>query len=73
MGSVACAAVSPIVGTMVLGRELTPNEVYHSTFGCFLGPFGWLLADALVPPTAAPGPLPPPRRARLPAWRAGCN
>ena len=69
MGSVACAAVSPIVGTIVLGREMTLNEVYRSTFGCVLGPLGWLLADALVPPGAAPGPppgpppqKPPPRR-----------
>jgi subtilisin family serine protease len=51
IGSVGCAAVSPIIGTVILGRELTLNEAYRSTFGCFLGPAGWLLADALVPPT----------------------
>jgi subtilisin family serine protease len=51
IGSVGCAAVSPIIGTVILGRELTLNEAYRSTLGCFLGPVGWLLADALVPPT----------------------
>src|SRR5262245_21620380 len=51
IGSVGCAAVSPMIGTVILGRELTLNEAYRSTLGCFLGPIGWLLADALVPPT----------------------
>jgi subtilisin family serine protease len=36
---------------VILGRELTLNEAYRSTLGCVLGPVGWLLADALVPPT----------------------
>ena len=40
-----------MIGTVILGRELTLNEAYRSTLGCFLGPIGWLLADALVPPT----------------------
>jgi len=43
--------VSPMIATVILGRELTLNEAYRSTFGCFLGPIGWLLADALTPPT----------------------
>jgi subtilisin family serine protease len=51
IGSVGCAAVSPMIATVILGRELTLNEAYRSTLGCFLGPIGWLLADALVPPT----------------------
>ena len=51
MGSVGCAAATPIIATVILGRELTLNEAYRSTLGCFLGPIGWLLADALVPPT----------------------
>lgn len=51
MGSIACAAVSPMIGTAILGRELTLNEAYRTTFGCLLGPAGWLLADALVAPT----------------------
>jgi subtilisin family serine protease len=51
MGSVGCAAVSPMIATVILGRELTFNEAYRSVFGCFLGPIGWLLADAITPPT----------------------
>ncbi len=50
MGSVFCAAAAPIIGTIVLNREMTANEVYRSTLGCFLGPVGWLLANQLVPP-----------------------
>src|SRR6476659_6184173 len=53
IGSVGCAAVSPMIGTVILGRELTLNEACRSTLGCVLGPVGWLLADALVPPTIA--------------------
>ena len=71
IGSVGCAAISPMIGTVILGRELTLNEAYRSTFGCFLGPIGWLLADALVPPTVTtqiqirtqtPPSKPPPRQ-----------
>jgi subtilisin family serine protease len=51
MGSVACAAVSPMIATVVLGRELTLSEAYHTTLGCMLGPVGWLLVDAMFPPT----------------------
>lgn len=61
MGGVFCAAASPIVGTIVLGREMTQSEVWRSTFGCFLGPAGWLLADLIVPPNVA---APPPRGPR---------
>ncbi len=40
----ACAAVSPIVGTIVTGRELTQREVFVSTANCFV-PFvgGWAM------------------------------
>jgi subtilisin family serine protease len=70
IGSIGCAAVSPMIATVVLGRELTFNEAYRLTFGCLLGPPGWLLADALVPPTVtgpiqpltSPQPPRPPRR-----------
>jgi subtilisin family serine protease len=72
IGSIGCAAVSPMIGTVILGRELTLNEAYRSIFGCVLGPIGWLLADALVPPTTSvispritgPGTQPnmPPRK-----------
>jgi subtilisin family serine protease len=51
IGSVGCAAISPMIGTVVLGRELTISEAYHTTLGCFLGPAGWLLADALFTPS----------------------
>ena len=51
IGSIGCAAVSPMIATVILGRELTLNEAYRSTLGCVLGPAGWLLADLLVPPT----------------------
>jgi len=67
IGSVVCAAVSPMIGTVVLGRELTIGEVYHTTLGCVLGPIGWLIADALFPPGVAsppqstPPPSPPPQ------------
>jgi hypothetical protein len=40
-----------MIATVILRRELTLNKAYRSTFGCFLGPIGWLLADALAPPT----------------------
>jgi subtilisin family serine protease len=49
-GSVFCAAAAPIVGTILLNREMTANEVYRSALGCFLGPAGWLLANQLFPP-----------------------
>ncbi len=65
IGSFGCVVVSPMIGTVILGRELTLNEVYRSTFGCVLGPVGWLLADALVPPTITgphAQPNTPPRK-----------
>ena len=42
--SAACAAVSPIVGTIVTQRELTQREVFVSTANCFV-PFlgGWAM------------------------------
>jgi hypothetical protein len=58
-GAIVTAAVAPIVGTIVLGRELTFNEAYRLTFGSFLGPLGWLIADQLAPPTLRPGDGPP--------------
>jgi subtilisin family serine protease len=50
IGSIGCAAVSPMIGTLILGRELTISEATHTTLGCMLGPVGWLLADAMYPP-----------------------
>ena len=68
-GSIFCAAAAPIIGTIVLNREMTANEVYHTTLGCFLGPVGWLLADQLFPIEVvthghAGGLRQPPRRTR---------
>jgi subtilisin family serine protease len=34
-----------MIATVILGRELTISEAYHTTLGCMLGPLGWLLAD----------------------------
>src|SRR5215467_10946811 len=67
MGSVACAAVSPMIGTVILGRELTIGEAYHTTLGCLLGPPGWLLAEAMFPSTAIGATPPkPPNQPRSP-------
>ncbi len=66
MGSIACAAVAPIIGTAVLGRELTYSEVYRSTFGCVLGPLGWIIADWLVPPDSVTPGRPGRRHGRTP-------
>ena len=60
MGSVAVAAVSPMIASAILGRELTLSEAYHVILGSTLGPVGWLLADALAPP-ATTGNQPPRR------------
>jgi subtilisin family serine protease len=51
IGSIGCAAVSPMIATVILGRELTIGEATHTTLGCMLGPVGWLLADAMYPST----------------------
>jgi subtilisin family serine protease len=61
MGSLAAGAVSPMIASAILGRELTLSEAYHAILGGMLGPVGWLLADALVPPTTAAN-QPPPRK-----------
>jgi subtilisin family serine protease len=68
IGSIACAAVSPMIATVVLGRELTISEAYHLTLGCMLGPVGWLLADAMFPPTVTVTTTntPPPQQPRKP-------
>jgi subtilisin family serine protease len=69
IGTIGCAAVSPMIATAVLGRELTMNEAYRSMLGCVGGPLGWVIADLLVPPTIALEGTPPkpprgPKQAR---------
>jgi len=69
IGSIACAAVSPMIGTLMLGRELTVTEVDRMALSCFLGPVGWVLGPVLFPDpivTTIPSPqnLPPPHGTR---------
>jgi Subtilase family len=65
IGSFGCAAVSPMIMTAVLGRELTVTEVDRMALSCFLGPAGWVLGPMLFPdPVVTPNGLPrnPPSR-----------
>jgi hypothetical protein len=72
IGSLGCVAVSPMAGTLLLGRKLTVMEVDRMTLSCFLGPLGWVLGPALFPdpvlttttPPPNPPNQPPPRQAR---------
>ncbi len=58
-GAIGCAAVSPMIGTVVLGRELTQIEVSRMSLSCFLGPVGWLLGPVIFPdPIVTPTPPP---------------
>jgi subtilisin family serine protease len=59
LGSVAVAAVAPIVGTIVVGRELTPNEVYRLELSTLLGPVGWWLGNRYFPDASGAGNSPP--------------
>ena len=61
LASIGCAAVAPMIGTVVLGRELTLQEAWQSTLGCFLGPVGWLLMPVLFPPEPGGGGRFPPK------------
>ncbi|HEX5211002.1 MAG TPA: S8 family serine peptidase [Pseudolabrys sp.] len=70
VASIGCATVSPMAGTLLLGRELTVMEVDRMTLSCFLGPLGWVLGPQLFPdpvltalPPNSPN-QPPPRQAR---------
>lgn len=65
IGSFGCAAVSPMIMTAVLGRELTVTEVDRMALSCFLGPVGWVLGPVLFPdPVVTPNSPPrnPPSR-----------
>ena len=59
LGGIGCAAASPIIGTIVLKRELTGTEVRRSTLNCFLGPVGWVVGPVLFPGEAVA--VEPPR------------
>ncbi|MEP7031540.1 MAG: S8 family serine peptidase, partial [Pseudolabrys sp.] len=72
LGGVGCAAAAPIIGTIVLGREMTASEVGQTTLGCFLGPVGWLLAPVLFPPDVVTPPV-TPREPRPPRQARGRN
>ena len=70
IGTIGCAAVAPMIGTIVLGREMTANEVGRSTLNCFLGPIGWVIGphifplDVVAPNEPPRSPSPGPRQAR---------
>jgi hypothetical protein len=58
--SIGCAAVSPIIGTIVVQRPLTQREVGVSTANCFLPFLGGMLVNAAW--DAHPEWSAPPRR-----------
>jgi len=60
-GGLVCAAVSPMIGTAILGREMTGPEVGRSTLNCFLGPVGWAVGPMLFPDIPVATNTPPPR------------
>jgi hypothetical protein len=70
IGSFGCVVVSPMIGTVVLGRELTGPEVHRMALSCVLGPLGWVLGPKLFPDPVLtalpPNPhnQPPSRQAR---------
>jgi hypothetical protein len=64
IGSIACAAVSPMIGTVMLGRELTVAEAWRSTLNCALGPVGWVIGPVLFPDVPLVSNPPPPRSPR---------
>ena len=70
-GGIVCSAVSPMIGTVILGREMTGAEVGRSTLNCFLGPVGWVVGPMLFPDvpvvTKAQPPRGPPSRTAQPS------
>jgi len=50
--TVACAAVFPIVATIVINRPLTPREAYMGMADCVLPFIGGWWVDAVLPHTA---------------------
>jgi len=77
-GGIVCAAVSPMIGTVVLGREMTGPEVGRSTLNCFLGPVGWVIGPMIFPDVPVvtatpPGRGPPPSRTAQSGRGRGVN
>jgi hypothetical protein len=66
IGSVAAAAVAPMIGSAIAGRELTVGEVWHIEMSLFLGPVGWAIADRWFPPGREP-----PHGHKLPPGQQG--
>jgi hypothetical protein len=56
--SIGGAAIAPMVDTIILGRELTPNEFYRLELSIFLGPVGWWLGNRYFPDVAGGGNSP---------------
>ena len=54
--AIGVAAVAPMIGTIVLGHELSPSEFWHMELTLFFGPFGPMLADRMFPPGQNGGP-----------------
>jgi hypothetical protein len=50
--SFGCAVVYPIIGTIVVHRELTPREAYTGIAGCVIPFIGAWLVDQALPHTA---------------------
>ncbi len=50
--SFGCAVVYPIIGTIVLHRELTPREAYAGIAGCFIPFIGPWIVERTLPHTA---------------------
>ncbi len=70
VGSLVCITVAPMIGTAMLGREMTANEVGRSTLTCLLGPVGWWLGIQWFPDEVVrrtPPTRNPPRRGARPA------
>lgn len=50
--SFGCAAVYPIIGTIVVQRALTPREAYTGIAGCIIPFIGGWIVDNTLPHTA---------------------
>lgn len=71
--TIGCAAVSPMIGTAILGREMTAAEVGRSTLNCLIGPVGWIIGPHLFPDVVVTQGGPPPRTPQQRGARQGGN